>query len=553
MPLISPGMQEPAIPPDEAERLAALYDYGILDSPAERIFDEVAQLAATICGTEIGAVTLIDRDRQWFKAQHGRFFGETSRRESICGHAILEKELFVVPDTARDERFVDNPLLFGTPEIRFYGGSQLVADGGHAIGMLCVMDSKPRELTTAQRQALSQLANVLMAVIDAGRKTRLAHWFGTLLDNVQDEILIIDPDSLMYLHANRAAQEHLGFSLEEMRRLTPMDVTGDRNHAKFEGYVARLRAGEPFVTFDGVRCRSDAATYPVEARWQLLTAGAGTVILSIVQDVSERNRIERMKEEFITSVSGELELARSMQRGLLPAPAEKMGLRVAWFFQASSFVGGDSFDYLAIDERHLAFYMLDVAGHGVAAAMMAMSAQHQLYGLARREGRAMLAQGRSVAETASAVMSEYNRQTAQLKDSDLYVTVGFGIYDSHERRAAIVQAGHPPALVACGPAGRFEPVGEGGVPVGILPEAEYEAHALDLPRGSRVVLYSDGVVEAINARTAMYGEDRLRAFLDSVRDEPVADVARLLGEELAAWRGGEAFEDDVSVLVLEVA
>ena len=299
-------MREPAIPPDEAERLAALYDYGILDTPAERIFDEVAQLAATICGTEIGAVTLIDRDRQWFKAQHGRYFGETSRSESICGHAILEKELFVVADTASDERFTGNPLLAGTPEIRFYGGSQLVADGGHAIGMLCVMDSKPHELTASQRQSLSQLANVLMAVIDAGRKTRLANWFGTLLDNVQDEILIIDPDTLTYVHANRAAQEHLGYSLAEMRRMTPMEVSGDHDRAKFEGFVARLRAGEPFVTFDGVRCRSDAATYPVEARWQLLGAGGRTVILSIVQDVSERNRIARMKEEFITSVSGEL-------------------------------------------------------------------------------------------------------------------------------------------------------------------------------------------------------------------------------------------------------
>jgi len=546
-------MKAPSLPANEAERLADLYDYGILDTPAEKIFDEVAQLAATICGTRFAAVTLIDRDRQWFKAEHGLHFGETPRDHSICGHAILESELFVVPDTQADGRFADNPLLRGNPTIRFYGGSRLVSDRGNALGMLCVMHPLPHELSAEQRKALAQLADVLMAVMNAGRATRLTSWFGTLLDNVQDEILIINPRTLVYLHANRAAQEHLGYSLEEMRRLTPMDVTDDHDRAKFERFVARLEAGEPFVTFAGVRNRADESTYPVEARWQLLKTADRTVILSIVQDVTGRREAEAMKDEFIARVSRELEIARAMQRGLLPPPGMVQGLDAAWFFQASSFVGGDAFDYLPVDDSHVCFYMLDVAGHGVPAAMMALSAQHQLNGLARRNGTEMLAQGRSIADTAVTIVTEYNRRTLEYRDWDLFVTLVLGIYDAKTHRAAIVQAGHPPALAMRAGMRSFTETGAGALPIGISANPAYEAQVVDVPPGSRIVLYSDGVVECLNFRTAEFGNERLAHFLQATHGKPIADVARTLGEELAEWHGGASFEDDVTFVILETA
>ncbi len=323
-------MRAPPLPPDEAERLADLYDYGILDTPAEKIFDEIAELAATICGTRFATVTFVDRDRQWFKAEFGLNFGQTPREQSICGHAILEDELFEVRDTQADERFTDNPLLNSKPVIRFYAGSRLDSDRGHAIGMLCVMDSVPRELSKAQKQALQQLADVLMAVLEAGRRTRLLHWFGVLFDNIGDEILILDPDTLLYLHVNRVAQEHLGFTLDQMRRMTPGDITGDRG--KFERLVQRLRAGEAFVTFDGHRRRADGEIYPVEARWRLLDTRGKPVILSIVHDVTERRKIERMKDEFmsvvnhelrtpLTSVHGAIKLLESGAAGPLPTHA----------------------------------------------------------------------------------------------------------------------------------------------------------------------------------------------------------------------------------------
>lgn len=546
-------MRTPAQHPHEADRIADLYDYGILDTPAEKIFDEVAQLAASICGTPIGAVTLIDRDRQWFKAQHGLDLAQTTRDQSICGHAILEHGLFEVPDTQADERFADNPLLTGSPGIRFYTGSPLTSDRGNAIGMLCVMDSQPRQLTDAQRQALHQLADLVMAIVEAGRKSRLAHWFGTLLDNVRDEIFIADPDSLRYLHANQVARQQLGYSLDELRRLTPMDITAGAVRADFEGYVRRLREGELQVTFNGERCRTTGDTYPFEARWQLLSTGGRPVVLSIVRDITRQRDLERAKDELIGRLSRELELARTLQRALLPAPARMLSARMEWMLQASSYVGGDTFEYVQLDQRHLCFFMIDVSGHGVPAAMLAHGAQHQLYGLARRAGAMALAQGKSIEETAVSIVSQFNERTMDQKGTEMYFTLLFGILDAEAGQAALVQAGHPPPLHALPGSDVFTPVGEGGLPIGILDNAQFEAIRVAMPPGSRLIVYSDGVTECANARGAAFGEERLQAALARTRGHALDQVVTRLSTELGTWRGASSFEDDVTVLALETA
>ncbi|MDI1238071.1 MAG: ATP-binding protein [Polaromonas sp.] len=298
-------MRAPSLPPNEADRLADLHDFGVLDTPSEKVFNEFAELAAAICGTQYAAVTLIDRDRQWFKAEYGLAFGQTTRDESVCGHAILENEVFEVPDTERDERFANNPVLTNAG-IRFYCGSQLRSDRGHAIGMLCVLDSEPRQLSLAQRHSLDQLADVMMAVLEAGRQSRMLNWFGALVDTVADEILVTDPQSLRYLYANPSAVRSLGYSLEQLRGMTPMDVMKGQNHATFNAYVRQLQEGAPQVVFEGVRQRSDGGSYPVEARWQLVSSFGRPVILSIVTDITQRKEMERMKSEFISVVSHEL-------------------------------------------------------------------------------------------------------------------------------------------------------------------------------------------------------------------------------------------------------
>jgi hypothetical protein len=142
------------LPPTEHERLAALQQYAILDTPSEEEFDELVRLAGTICNAPIALISLIDHERQWFKARVGLDVAETHRDHSFCAHALAEPDaLLVVPSAADDPRFAANPLVTGDPHIRFYAGSPLVTPHGHALGTLCVIDRTPRNLSPLQREA----------------------------------------------------------------------------------------------------------------------------------------------------------------------------------------------------------------------------------------------------------------------------------------------------------------------------------------------------------------------------------------------------------------
>lgn len=151
-----------AMPQDEAERIEELAASRLLDTEPETAFDDVAELASVLCDTPMALVSLVDRDRQWFKARVGVDLKETPRQQSFCAHAILSPaDIFVVPDASDDVRFHDNPLVTGQPKVRFYAGVPLKGPGGHALGTLCVMDSQPRTLTQMQRRQLKQLAGQL--------------------------------------------------------------------------------------------------------------------------------------------------------------------------------------------------------------------------------------------------------------------------------------------------------------------------------------------------------------------------------------------------------
>lgn len=160
------------VPKNEAERLEALRLARILDTAAEKAFDDLVQLAAAVCETPIAVVSLVDASRQWFKAKVGLEQQETSRDIAFCAHAILGKDIMVVGDATKDPRFCGNPLVTGDPNIRFYAGAPIVLDGDAAIGTVCVIDRKPRELTPMQQNALGVIQRMAGHLIEL-RRARL--------------------------------------------------------------------------------------------------------------------------------------------------------------------------------------------------------------------------------------------------------------------------------------------------------------------------------------------------------------------------------------------
>ena len=155
---------------NELARLEALGAHAILDTPPDRAFDQIVSFTSAICAAPIAAVSLIDAQRQWFKASVGLGIVETPREVSFCAHTILQDGLFLIADTHSDERFADNPLVTGSPAIRFYAGAPVKAEDGAPLGALCVIDTVPRTLTPLQRQALVTLGHQ----VEAQLRLRLA-------------------------------------------------------------------------------------------------------------------------------------------------------------------------------------------------------------------------------------------------------------------------------------------------------------------------------------------------------------------------------------------
>lgn len=151
------------IPADDDARLQALRALLILDTPPEERFDRLVEFAAAEFDVPIALITLVDRERQWFKARVGMDVCETSREISFCGHAILQPGLFEVLDATRDPRFADNPLVVGAPHIRFYVGAPLVLPGGASMGTLCLIDTRPREFDEMDRAILGTLRDLAAA------------------------------------------------------------------------------------------------------------------------------------------------------------------------------------------------------------------------------------------------------------------------------------------------------------------------------------------------------------------------------------------------------
>lgn len=158
------------VPKNEKQRLQVLWQHDVLDTAPEGVFDDLAELAAILCDAPVALVSLVDENRQWFKARVGLKVRETPRGISFCAHAIMQKDLFIVPDATKDARFRNSPLVKSGPRFRFYAGAPLTTSDGYTLGTLCINDTVPRELTKSQQAGLRILARQIVHHLELRRR-----------------------------------------------------------------------------------------------------------------------------------------------------------------------------------------------------------------------------------------------------------------------------------------------------------------------------------------------------------------------------------------------
>ncbi len=277
-------MQQLPIPRNEQARLQSLHNYQILNSLAEDEFDRITELASLICGTPISLVSLIDEKRQWFKSRFGLEISETDRKLAFCQYTIMGDGLMEVQDATKDDRFRDNALVTGDPDLRFYAGFPLIDPDGYALGTVCVIDRKPNRLTDKQKRALELLAREVMALILKRRQKEELRNFEKLFRYSSDMICIAGDDGF-FKKVNPAFERILGWDMEYLLSTSFLEFIHPDDLAGARQELENLGAGLETVNFVG-RYRTSSGDYRI-LQWTVAPEPGTGNLFGIGRDITE--------------------------------------------------------------------------------------------------------------------------------------------------------------------------------------------------------------------------------------------------------------------------
>ena len=291
--------QAAAQPVSEPQRLAAVRETAVLDTAPEQTYDDLTALAAHICGTPIALICLVDTHRVWFKSRVGLAATETPRERAFCAQTLLQPdELFEVPDARADVRFSDNPLVTGSLDICFYAGTPLLSAEGYAIGTLCVIDRKPRQLDADQRSALRTIGRLASALLRARRDDLRVREgqerFRTLLQQSLSGYAICALDGRI-TEVNDRCCEITGYTRERLLGSTIADLIHPDDRARSLALLEKLLATGELFQIEKRYVKADGSSVWVSNQMSLLHGpdGKPVAVMTLVQDIDHRKSLEK--------------------------------------------------------------------------------------------------------------------------------------------------------------------------------------------------------------------------------------------------------------------
>ena len=315
-------MKQPEIPANESDRLVALDRYKILDTLPEQVYEDLTQLAADICGTPIALISLVDKDRQWFKSRVGLDATETPRDISFCGHAIAAKATLNIPDARQDPRFADNPLVASDPNIRFYAGVPLITHDNFALGTLCAIDTQTRNLTDTQIRQLEALSRLVVNQLELrlnrssteSQLDQVSNLKQAILDSAGFAIIATDLEGTIQSF-NITAERMLGYAESEVVSKTSPAIFHEFNEIAsqaqylsqelntnipvgFGVFTAKAKLGQVYEQ-EWTYIRKDGSKFPVMLTITAIRTESGEVTgyMGIAKDITtEKQAAKRVKD-----------------------------------------------------------------------------------------------------------------------------------------------------------------------------------------------------------------------------------------------------------------
>ena len=328
----------------EAARLEELRRYAILDTPAEAVFDDLARLAAQVCGTPIAVISFVDRDRQWFKSHYGMVETEYPRENTFCAQVIREDDLFIVPDPCADERFAGSVAVVGPAQARFYAGAPLRMPSGHILGALSVLDRRPRTLRPGQRESLRSLGRQVVAQLELRRSIVELKRAADERSRVEAELrksedrfnqFMNNCPAVAYIKDEAGRFEYVNAQTAKRFQIPAPDWIGKTDADLFGPELARIVEENDLSVLNDERSREVEEAMPtpdgktrcwISHKFLLRDGDGHRQIGGLSFDITERKQAELERERLLSELQEALAAVKTL-KGLIPICASCKNIR----------------------------------------------------------------------------------------------------------------------------------------------------------------------------------------------------------------------------------